>query len=251
MTGLLDYPLLVLVVSFLLQWLAARAGKLLRRERADEGERPDFGTVLSAELTLLALIIGFTFSMAVSRYDLRKTYEEAEANAIGTEYVRADFLPSPARLQVKALLASYTQLRIQAFRSRSYGELAKIRVQTGRLQGQLWSATAPPASAQPNPVLTLVASGMNDVLNSQGYSQAAAWNRIPIGAWILVFLVAVACNFLLGLTHVRSGDHVLLFLPMILSLSLFLIADIDSPATGIIQVVPENLIALNQSLTAH
>ena len=59
-----------------------------------EEERADFGVVLSATLTLLGLLIGFSFSMAVSRYDQRKNLEEAEANAIGTEYVRADLLPT-------------------------------------------------------------------------------------------------------------------------------------------------------------
>ncbi|WP_334397930.1 hypothetical protein [Bradyrhizobium sp. AZCC 2289] len=57
----------------------------------------NFNTVQAATFTLLALIIGFTFSMAVSRYDQRKTLEEAEANAIGTEYLRADLLPGGHR----------------------------------------------------------------------------------------------------------------------------------------------------------
>ena len=70
-------------------WLSAQIGASLRRRRPlKEEERDDFGVVQAATLTLLGLIIGFSFSMAVSRYDLRKNYEEAEAHAIGTEYVR-------------------------------------------------------------------------------------------------------------------------------------------------------------------
>jgi len=57
--------------------------------------------VLAASLTLLALIIGFSFSMAVSRYDQRKNYEEAEANAIGTEYLRANLLPADDATRVR------------------------------------------------------------------------------------------------------------------------------------------------------
>src|ERR1700721_925778 len=98
--NLLDFPLLILVISFLLLWLAALlGGKLhqrrreqLGREQLSEDERTDFGVVQAATLTLLGLIIGFSFSMATARYDLRKGYEESEANAIGTEYVRADLL---------------------------------------------------------------------------------------------------------------------------------------------------------------
>jgi hypothetical protein len=70
-------------------------------------EREDFDTVLTASLTLLALIIGFSFSMAVSRYDQRKNYEEAEANAIGTEFLRADLLPSEVAARVRQLLKMY------------------------------------------------------------------------------------------------------------------------------------------------
>src|ERR1039458_9191536 len=92
---LLSYPRVFFVFSFLLLWLSAQLGASLRRRRPlKDDERGDFGIVQTATLTLLGLIIGFSFSMAVSRYDLRKSYEEAEANAIGTEYVRAGLLPA-------------------------------------------------------------------------------------------------------------------------------------------------------------
>lgn len=87
--NLMNFPLLVLVLSFLLLFLAAHLGDLLRNRVVPMKEevRNDFGVFLGATLTLLGLLIGFSFSMAVSRYDQRKNYEEAEANAIGTEYV--------------------------------------------------------------------------------------------------------------------------------------------------------------------
>src|SRR6516165_138494 len=101
MINIFDHPFIVFLVSLLAQWGAAYTGDLLRRRRPlGTKEREDFDTVLTATLTLLALIIGFSFSMAVGRYDLRKNYEEAEANAIGTEYVRAGLLPgdNPAKV---------------------------------------------------------------------------------------------------------------------------------------------------------
>ena len=89
MNNAMDYPLLVLALSFVALWLSESFGaSLLRRQRKLEGEtREDFGVILAAALTLLALIIGFSFSMAISRYDQRKNYEEAEANAIVTGIV--------------------------------------------------------------------------------------------------------------------------------------------------------------------
>ena len=99
MDNVTHYPVIVFVLSFLVLWLAARIGWFLMRKKPilDEDLREDFGRILAGMLTLLALLIGFSFSMAISRYDLRKTYEEAEANAIGTEYVRVDSLLPPMR----------------------------------------------------------------------------------------------------------------------------------------------------------
>ena len=97
MAYLTKYPMLMLAVSFFLLWLAAWLGAKLHqrwREPMEEDTRSDFAVVQAAALTLLGLIIGFSFSMATGRYDLRKNFEEAEANAIGTEYVRADLLPA-------------------------------------------------------------------------------------------------------------------------------------------------------------
>jgi hypothetical protein len=251
MSNIMDYPIAMLLVSLALQWAAALAGDLLRsRGRPLEGdERNDYSTILPAALTLLALIIGFSFSMAVSRYDQRKNYEEAEANAIGTEYVRADLLPTQAAARVRLLLIKYTDQRILFYRERDAGRLRQINSDTAKVQADLWSAIAPVAMANPTPVTAMVAAGMNDVLNSQGYTQAAWWNRIPAGAWELMVLVAMACNFLFGYAARRSHRAQLLVLPLLASASFFLIADIDSPRGGVIRVVPQNLIALSQSLT--
>ena len=94
MSTLTDYPWLVFVLSLVMLWLCAQLGAALRRRQEARGQHaPDTYTiVLTASLTLLGLIIGFTFSMAVSRYDMRKNYEAEEANAIGTEYLRVGLL---------------------------------------------------------------------------------------------------------------------------------------------------------------
>ena len=121
--------------------------------------------------------------MAINRYDQRKNYEEAEANAIGTEYVRADLLPADAAAKIRALLTTYTDERILFYTTRDPSELQRVNVHVAQLQNQLWAAVVPAAEAQPTPVVALAVAGMNDVLNSQGYTQAAWWNRIPIAAW--------------------------------------------------------------------
>src|ERR1700722_11659495 len=114
MNNVRAYPLLVLMVSLGVLWLSVRSGDLLRKRKGSirEDERADFSLIVAATLTLLGLIIGFSFSMAISRYEQRKNYEEVEANAIGTEYVRADFLPAGDAARVRALLRDYLDQRV-------------------------------------------------------------------------------------------------------------------------------------------
>jgi len=170
MQTLFDYPALVFIISFVAMWLSARVGaSVLRRFRTiDEDARDDFSVIQAATLTLLALIIGFTFSMAVGRYDQRKNYEEEEANAIGTEYVRADLLPAAEAATVRGLLKTYLDQRVLFYTTRDADELAQVNADTSRLQNAMWAAVRNAATAQPTPVAALAVSGMNDVLNTQG-----------------------------------------------------------------------------------
>jgi hypothetical protein len=251
MGNLLDHPLGVFAVTLAALWFAAYVGDFIRKKAriVKVEEAGDFDTILTATLTLLGLIIGFSFAMAISRYDQRKNYEEAEANALGTEFTRADLLPAANAATVRELLRKYIDLRISFYRVRDQRQLSQIDNETTKLQGELWSAVVHPAAAQPTPIMALAVAGMNDVLNSQGYTQAAWWNRIPPAAWGLMGLVAIFCNLLLGYSKRRTGNSILLALPAIVSFSFLLIADLDGPRGGVIRVLPQNLIALSQSIT--
>jgi hypothetical protein len=251
--NLLNFPLLVFALSFVVLSLSAQSGDIVRNRLhpLQEEERDDFSIVLGAILTLLALLIGFTFSMAISRYDQRKNYEEAEANAIGTEYVRADLLPAGDGVRLRELLKKYIDERILFYTTRNPQMLAKVNGDTAELQNELWTAARPGPGTQATPVVALAVSGMNDVLNSQGYTQAAWWNRIPIAAWVLMTAVAICCNLMLGYVARRTNRGLFLILPVAISISFFLISDIDSPREGVIRVAPHNLLSLSQSLHAR
>jgi len=252
MNQIVRYPLLVLALCLVTLWLAAKLGASFRKRRTnpEETEREDFGVVVAATMTLLALIIGFSFSMASSRYDQRKNLEESEANAIGTEYVRADFLPAADAARVRTLLKSYLDQRLLFYGTRRDRQLRQIDAATAQLQTDLWSAVQAPAAAQPTPVVTIAVTGMNDVLNSKGYTEAAWLNRIPIAAWGLMLAIAICCNVLIGYGARRAEAKavLLLVLPLIVSISFALIANIDSPRGGIVRVHPQNLESLSQSL---
>lgn len=252
MGNILDYPVLYATPVFLALWLSTRfgAGYLRKRLPGREDARDDFNLVLTTTLTMLGLLIGFTFSMAVSRYDQRKNYESQEANTISTEYVRADLLPDADRAKVRELLRKYLDARIAFYTTRDAGELRRIDARTAQLQAELWAAVLAPAKAQPTPTVALAVSGMNEVLDSQGYALAALWNRIPLGAWLLLGLVSICCTTLIGYSeqHIRIGGPLSLILPVVLSVSLALIADIDAPRGGLIRVAPENLMSLVETM---
>jgi hypothetical protein len=253
MSNLMNVPRLVFVLSLAGLWLSAELGNFIgqRLRPLEEDQRGDFGVVQAAILTLLGLLIGFTFSMAVSRYEQRKNFEEAEANAIGTEFVRADLLPAADAANVRDRLRTYLDQRILFYTARDEGELQQINAATAQLQNEMWSAVKVPATASPDPVVALAVSGMNDVLNSQGYTQFAWWNRIPGAAWGLMVIIAIGCSVLIGYGSRRREALLFLVLPLAVSISFFLIADMDSPRRGLIRIQPQNLISLAQSLPAH
>jgi hypothetical protein len=252
MSRLTDYPLLLFVVSLVAFWGCAQLGAALRRKQEAGGESaPEmFTIVLTASLTLLGLIISFTFSMAVSRYDQRKNYEASEANAIGTEYVRAGFLPSTDAAMTRMLLRSYLDQRILLYQTDQPDRSAQVRQRISQLQTQLWSAVQDSALAQPSAVTALASVGMNDVLNAQAYTQAAWWNRIPGAAWLLMSFIALLCNVMVG--YAARGavlrSLLLIIMPLLISTAFLLIADIDSPRGGVIRVSPQNLVSLSEQL---
>ena len=136
------------------------------------------------------------------------------------------------------------------YRTRDSRELQHVNVVTSQLQTDLWNSVKSPAEAKPTQVVALAVSGMNDVLNSQGYTQAAWWNRIPPGAWCLMAAVAICSNVLIGYDSHRARTRVirLLVLPLVLCTAFYAIADIDGPRRGAIRVHPQNLLSLAKSL---
>ena len=252
MEYIINHPRVLSAICALAMWALAQLGVWIRThsripEKQDKGS---LDIVLSATLTLLGLIIGFTFSMATTRYDQRRLFEEQEANAIGTEFVRADLLPAPEAAATKHLLVTYLDSRINFYRVDYGSRLGTVDANSAAIQTQLWHSIQPQAAAQPNPVTALVVSGMNDVLNSQSYTQFAWWNRIPTTAWMLMIIIALLANILIGYAtqRTRSGRLLLLVLPILIAVSFFLIADIDSPRGGIIRIPPLDLVSLSDSL---
>jgi hypothetical protein len=247
---ILRHPLTVFVLALVILWLSVYVGSYLttKIEPVTEEERKDLDLIIGASLTLLALIIGFSFAMAVSRYDERKLYEENEANAIGTEYSRMNLLPAADAAKGRQLLEEYLNQRLLFYTVRDEQQLDAVRAETAKLEGQMLSTVQGVAATQQTATMALVVYGLDEVLNRERSTQAEWWNRIPEGAWLLMFGLAIICCMLTGHGARRKGLLPFMILPLLLAIAFFLIADIDTPRHGVIRVVPENLISLGQSL---
>ena len=161
--------------------------------------------------------------------------------------MRADLLSPANASSVRKLLGNYLDQRIAFYINRDDMRRTRIDERVSQLEANLWAVARVPAQAQPTPIAALVLAGMNDVINSQGYTQAAYWNRIPTAAWFLLAAIALCANVLFGY-RVRKTGKLSLVLPLVVSISLLLIADIDAPRHGLIQVSPQNLESLARSI---
>jgi hypothetical protein len=156
--------------------------------------------------------------------------------------------PSGDAAKLRTFLTQYLDQRLLFYTTDDQRQLQQIDTDTTNLQNQMWSIVADVSQSHPTPPIALALSGMNDVLNRQGYTQAAWWNRIPIGAWSLKLALGIFCCALIGYRAQQRGTNLLIVFPIMLSVAFFLIADIDNPRLGVIRVSPQNLISLSQSM---
>ncbi|HET9030007.1 MAG TPA: hypothetical protein VFN49_07515 [Candidatus Aquilonibacter sp.] len=249
-----NHPLVLCAFSLLILWTAAYLGSRYRKQRDLDGEEKDeLNLVAGGVLTLLGLIIGFSFSMAVGRFDLRMASEANEANAIGTEYLRAELLDADHATALQTGLARYLAQRIEWYRTRDARNVPRVERLQNATEHTMWAIVRSAATARETPVRALVVSGMNDVIDDAGYTKAAWANRIPRTAWVLMILIAAFASVLLGY-NVRSASarfRGIYLLPITVSIALFLVADLDSTRGGLIMISPNDLLALQDQINSQ
>jgi len=157
-------------------------------------------------------------------------------------------LPSADAARVHELLKRYINQRIAFYSTRNRSELNQIASSTSATQNDLWSTIQALVGPLPPQLEGLFISGTNDVVVSRLSTEAVWSNRIPRAAWILILITSIGCNLLVGYRARRTDWLVFLVMPVAVSISLFLISDLDSPRGGAIRLMPQNLISLSQSL---
>ena len=253
-TGLLDpFPLwtllpITITISLLSVELGFRVARSRKRRTADEPEAPSAG-LMGATLGLLAFMLAFTFGLAGTRFEARRQLVQSEANAISTAYLRADLLPEPTRTDTRVLLKEYVDARLEGTNPAKVMEsISKSEVIHKRLWAQAVLATEKEKSA----ITSLFIQSVNQVidLHSQRIT-AALRSRIPPAIWIGLYLVLIlamaAVGYQEGMASKRRSIAVIT-LVCGFSVVMFLIADLDRPGRGYLQVNQEAMMDVKKAM---
>jgi hypothetical protein len=240
--------LVTLLVASELGWRVGHGGRI-----EDDALRTLVGGIAAAALGLLGLLLGFTLSMAISRYDARRAVIVDEANAIGTLWLRAGLLDGPLESELRSALRDYTDARVDLGRVGSdLGRLRAARERSGKLQGTVWSVVerAAQPGASPAVVSTLVASA-NEVIDLDELRMSSLENYVP--APVILLLVGVASVALaffgwsFGAAERRSTTS-MVALAVLLTAVLTVIMDLNRPHRGMIRAGDESLVRLQRSI---
>jgi hypothetical protein len=201
-------------------------------------------------LGILGLLLGFTFSMAIERYDGRRALVIDEANAIRTTWLRAGLLPEAHRKEVKDLLRDYLGIRLNSRAAlRDPAKMTEGLRRSAEIQSTLWRHAEASAVEEPNDITATFFDPLNDLIDVDTERLAASRNRIPAGVWIILGLVAVVgcvmSSYAAGFSGVRS-PFTNVVLPLLLSGVMLLIFDLTNERHGFIDVSLQPLIDLQR-----
>lgn len=251
-TALVSNSVLLFVAIFILSVFSAYGGKYLFKKRHGKTDLADDETkiVLGAVLSLLGLLIGFLLTISIGGYNNREQMEENEAITIGNAYQRAQLLSPENNLQAQVLLKDYLDARISFFNAGSQAKTERWRDLSLDAQSALWELAATQARSAPNPVIASVLTAFSDLYVSEEKTMASWRYQIPGAAWILLILFAASANVLIGynIRGLPGNNIMILILPLLTTMALFMIAEIDIPGEGVIHVTPDDLMNLRTDL---
>lgn len=248
--------LVVLVATILIGALEAgyRLGRWRHRRAPDEKEQP-VGAMVGSILGLLALVLGFTFSLAAMRFDSRRQAVLNEANAIGTTYLRTRMLPDSDGGMSAELLREYVDLRIVPDgwdpNTDSMGETI---ARAEEIQMLLWRQAEFAAEEAPNDITALYVDSLNNVIDLHAERiHVAIRSRIPFVIWGSLFVITLigmsAVGYQAGLSQTRRSPATLA-LVVAFAVVLMLILDLDRSQEGLLNVSQQALIDVQQMMAA-
>ena len=219
----------------------------------DEARKNQIGSLQGAVLGLLGLLLGFTFAMAVQRYDTRRDLVVQEANSIGTTFLRASFLPEPHHSEIENLLRRYVDTRLKFYGAGSdKGKIAAAENTTSSIQKQLWGHAVAVGKISPSPLTATFVTSLNETIDLDATRLAAKWNNIPGAVWLLLLLVAGcgcwATGYSAGATGKRTAFSQGIF-PVLIAVVITILVDLSVSRRGFIGISQQSLILLKQSIS--
>ena len=227
--------------------------------RVERGETAAFrslvGNIATAILGFLGLLLGFTLSMAISRFDARRAVVVSEANAIGTLWLRAGLLEAPLRDELRGALRNYTDARLAMTRVGSdLGRLREARRQSTAEQQVIWSVVERAAGSEQKPaIVSALVSAANEVIDDDELRISSLENYVPAPiVLLLVGVSALALAFLgwsFGAAGQRSNTSIAL-VSLLLTAVLAVTMDFNRPHRGLIRVDDQSLVRLQRTIGA-
>jgi len=249
--------LALLVVALIAFFISLEVGFRLgqrRLSRTNDPEKSHTSALQGATLGLLALLLGFTFAMAVARYDNRKSVILEQANAIGTAELRSRLLPAAQAEPAGRLIREYVETWLAFRAANDMAQIDATEAHASVIENQLWKLAQEATTADPHSIPAgLFVAAMNDVIDLHEKRHRSILDRVPEVVFYLLFLVSA---FALGQIAYSSGlsghRHPVanVLFACIIAMVLVVIMDVDRPRRGVIQVSQESMLRLHESLKA-
>jgi len=249
-------PFLVCLVLLALLLVAEEVGFRSRKRHrpGSQGiDKADFALIPGAALTMLSLMLGFTYVMSEARFETRRQLVIDEANAIGTTYLRAQMLPEPESSEFQELLRQYAALRVEIANMRSYTPetIREADARTKQLHGLLWSQALILANKSHDPVVALFLVSLNETIDVHGERVAALRDRVPFSIFPALFVSSAITMWLVGFYFGMRGLRVRIIttmLALLVATVMWLILDLDQPVRGAIKASQQSVLDLQQDL---
>jgi hypothetical protein len=249
-------PFMVGVLSLSLMLIAAEVGFRIGRHirsRVDERAAAQQHTLEASPLGLLSLLLGFSFAMAGSRFDLRKGLVIDEANAIGTASLRARVVPAPESEAIRQLLKGYVDERLALYRA-GRATRQQERVSDERLE-RAWSLAGEVARRDPRSVAAgLLLQSLNEVIDLNSKRIAATLNHVPLVVLLVLVVVAAVSLGTFGVGTGfgnRRGLATTAILSLVIALITAVTIDLDQPKRGLIHISQDALLDMQGKLAAE
>jgi hypothetical protein len=227
-----------------------------RRKQTSEDTKSQMSTVGAGILGVLGLLLGFTMSMAVTRFEVRKHLVLEEANAIGTAHLRTQLLPAAEGREIADLLRAYTNVRVPPEDGRDlYTQITSARQKSARLQDAFWQRAVAYGQEDPNPVRAgLLLQSLNDVIDLDAARWMAFQNHVPEAVIYVIAMVGLLAATVVGYSFGLGGLRQLFSICMLslaVTLVLAVIIDLDRPREGFIHVSQQPMLDLQKQLLSR